>query len=239
MSETSPPPSQLPRSLWFGLLSSTLAAALVFSLWPELDLYTSSLFYLGKGHFFLVGNPLGTWPRSFFIMLFVAFCALSLVGLTVSLIARKPFLHLKALQWGYLVACLLLGPGLLTNSILKDYWGRARPVQTEQFGAYKKFTPALVPSNACDHNCSFVSGESSSIYMMFFSLALLLANYRKKLIMVGMLVGSLAGLVRMGMGGHFLSDVTFSAIFMMATASGLYWLFFTSRLSNFGDLDKK
>ena len=227
MSEAGISLSKLPRVIWQATLLCALAAAVIFSLWPELDLYTSSFFYQGKGLFYLVGNPLGTIPRFLFKALFVTFGLFVLFGLGWSLFARKKLIGLDTPHWVYLVACLVIGPGILTNSILKDHWGRARPIQTEQFGSSGKFTPALVPSQACDRNCSFVSGESSSIFMVFFSLALLFATYRKQLLLAGIFVGSLSGLVRMGMGGHFLSDVTFSGIFMLAVALMLYWLFFT------------
>ncbi|MCP4934947.1 MAG: phosphatase PAP2 family protein [bacterium] len=210
----------------FGVLCGIIAA-LIFTLWPQIDLFTSALFYKGNGRFLLIGNPLGTIPRSIFKILFITFCAMALIGLLVTALRRSRLFGLGVPHWAYLVACLVLGPGLLTNAILKDHWGRARPIQTEQFGAGGKFTPALVPSQACNRNCSFVSGESSSIFMAFFALALLLSNYRKLLLVAGVLIGSLSGLVRIGMGGHFLSDVAFSGIFMLLTASALYWLVFT------------
>ena len=215
-----------PTIVLYGVLCA-LAAALVFTLWPQIDLFISGIFYEGKGHFLLIGNPLGTIPRSIFKILFVTFCAFTLIGLLVTIFSRPKLFGFGVPHWAYLVACLVIGPGILTNTILKDNWGRARPIQTEQFGASAKFTPALVPSTACNRNCSFVSGESSSIFMVFFALALLLSNYRKLLLTAGVLIGSASGLVRIGMGGHFLSDVTFSGIFMLLTASALYWLIFT------------
>ncbi len=215
------------RTIWMAAIAAGLVVALVFSLWPELDLYAAGLFYEGNGHFFLIDNPLGTIPRLMFKIFFVSFCALSLFGLIFTLVKKTPLFGFDVPHWAYLVACLVIGPGLLTNTILKDNWGRARPIQTEQFGAAGKFTPPLVPSTACERNCSFVSGESSSIFMVFFALALLLSTYRRTLFLLGMIVGGLAGLMRMGMGGHFLSDVLFSGIFMVLTASVLYWLIFT------------
>jgi lipid A 4'-phosphatase len=219
--------SRPPRTIWIATLLCGLAAALFFTLWPEVDLYTSSLFYEGNGRFFLVGNPLGTIPRLLFKIFFISFCGLTLAGFVFTLFKRTPLFGFALPHWAYLVACLVIGPGILTNTILKDNWGRARPVQTEQFGSSEKFTPALIPSKACKRNCSFVSGESSSIYMIFFSLALLLSSYRKLLLISGIVIGSMAGLIRMGMGGHFLSDVTFSGIFMLLTAGALYWLIIT------------
>ena len=216
-----------PRKVAIAGILCGLAAAVIFTLWPQIDLFTAALFYEGNGRFLLKGIPLGTIPRSVFKILFIAFGAMTVIGLIVTAVRRSRLFGLGVPHWAYLVACLVIGPGLLTNSILKENWGRARPTDIEQFGANKKFTPALIPSTECSRNCSFVSGESSSIYMAFFALALLLYNYRRRLLAAGVLVGSLSGLGRIGMGGHFLSDVAFSGIFMLLTASALYWLVFT------------
>lgn len=227
MSGITTPHTRPSRIIWQAALLCAAAAALLFSIWPELDLYAASIFYEGKGRFLLQGNLLGTIPRVAFRTFFIGFCALSLFGLLFSIFKKKPLLGFGIPHWAYLVACLVIGPGILTNSILKDHWGRARPVQIEQFGSSGKFTPALVPSSACKRNCSFVSGEASSIFMVFFSLAMLISTFRKSLLIGGILIGGLAGIMRMGMGGHFLSDVTFSGIFMLLTANALYWLVFT------------
>ncbi len=229
MSQKEISPVSPDRKIWIVVAACGLLAALVFSLWPEVDLAVSSLFYEGNGRFVLVNNPVGTMPRLLFQGFFVGFCLIVLFGLFYTLLRHTPLLGLRPLQWSYLVACLVIGPGLLTNTILKDNWGRARPVQIEEFGSKGKFTPALVPSQACQRNCSFVSGESSSIFMVFFALALLLPSWRRILLVLGIIIGSLAGLVRMGMGGHFLSDVTFSGIFMLLTALLLYQIFFIRR----------
>ncbi len=215
------------RTVWAAALLCGLLAGIVFSIWPELDLYSAALFYEGNGNFVLIGNPAGTIPRFLFRLFFIGFCALCLFGLFYTIFKKNTLLGFAIPHWAYLVACMAIGPGIITNTILKDHWGRARPIQTEQFGSSGKFTPALVPGSSCDHNCSFVSGEASSIFMVFFALALLLPAWRQALLAGGVIFGSLAGLVRMGMGGHFLSDVTFSGIFMLLTASALYWLVFT------------
>lgn len=227
MSETTSVQTTPTHTIWRVTLLCGLSAAVLFSIWPELDLYASSLFYEGKGQFLLKNNLLGTIPRVLFRTFFIGFCAISVFGLLYVIFKNKSLLGFGIPHWAYLLVCLVIGPGILTNSILKDHWGRARPIQIEQFGSSGKFTPALVPSTACKRNCSFVSGEASSIFMVFFSLAMLLSAYRKSLLIGGILIGGLAGIMRMGMGGHFLSDVTFSGIFMLLTASALYWLIFT------------
>ena len=61
---------------------------------------------------------------------------------------------------------LLVGPGLIVNVFLKEYWGRPRPASTDLFGGLLPFVPAGDWSNACLDNCSFVSGEASSIFWL-------------------------------------------------------------------------
>jgi lipid A 4'-phosphatase len=47
------------------------------------------------------------------------------------------------------------------------------------------------------------------------------------MVVLGMVLGSLAGLVRIAQGGHFLSDVVFAGVFMAMTAALLQLLFET------------
>ena len=61
----------------------------------------------------------------------------------------------------FLVTTLALGPGLVTNVILKDHWGRPRPIDVTQFGGNEHFVPWWDPRGDCPGNCSFVSGDVS------------------------------------------------------------------------------
>lgn len=49
---------------------------------------------------------------------------------------------------------------------------------------------------------------------------------RPNLYIAAILAGSFAGLIRIGGGGHFLSDVVFAGVFMAFVARGLAWLIF-------------
>ena len=62
----------------------------------------------------------------------------------------------------FLVGSFLLGPGLTSNLLLKENWGRPRPNFVQQFAGSETFQPWWHPSSACKRNCSFVSGEASS-----------------------------------------------------------------------------
>jgi len=61
----------------------------------------------------------------------------------------------------YLMLTLALGPGLLVNSVLKEHSGRARPVQTVDFGGTQQFSAAWVWADQCRTNCAFVSGHAA------------------------------------------------------------------------------
>ena len=92
--------------------------------------------------------------------------------------------------------------------------------------------PVFPPSNQCDYNCTFVSGEASSIYVIFFAAAFLLRRHARRMIALGVVFGSLAGLTRIAQGGHFLSDVVFAGVFMALTAACLQLLFDTIRAAD-------
>lgn len=118
----------------------------------------------------------------------------------------------------YLMLVCLLGPGLVVNVLFKEHFGRARPNQVVEFGGAAKFTPAFMVSNACNHNCSFVSGHAS-IGFLFCAFAFLYRDIRRIYFnLLGISLGVLFGLGRIMQGAHFLSDVIFSGVFVYITA---------------------
>ncbi len=219
-------------SLLWGALLVGLVSAVVFLAYPALDLRVTDVFY-GGGRIFLFRNPTGEVFRGFFKLLFGTAVVVFVVGFFLSFFPQKfrPLFGLSRRQWGFLVACAIVGPGLVANLLFKDNWGRARPFHITEYGSTKTFSPPLLISDQCEKNCSFVSGEASTIYMLFFSLGCLAARrrWRRRLLAAGVVMGSLAGLIRMGQGDHFFSDVIFAGVFMALTAQGLHWLFFRWR----------
>lgn len=224
-----------PRPAWGLALLVGLVAALVFSLWPELDLLVSGLFFRGNRIFLLANTPLGSALRGGFYIVFVLFCALCLLAFGRLLWTRVKTFGFGFRHWLYLLLCVVVGPGLVANALLKEHWGRARPAYVQEFGGTAMFTPPLLPTAQCESNCSFVSGEASSIFMMLFSLAMVLRRQRRRLLVAGAVVGLAAGFVRIGMGGHFLSDVIFAGVTMLLVACLLHWLVFTRFAGYFAD----
>lgn len=199
-------------------LAVGLLAAVLFLALPQLDIAASAMLADGAAGFPLAGALPVRIIREAFNLVFAGFCVVAAGGLAVTFLLRRRLFGLGANAWLYLIACAATGPGLVTNLLFKDHWGRARPAQIAEFGGDLDFTPALLLSDQCERNCSFVSGEASSIYLMFFALAMLFPSRQRRLVLAGILAGSIAGLIRMMAGGHFLSDVVFAGIFMALVA---------------------
>lgn len=223
--------SNLALLVWGAIVVGAIAG-IVFCLFPALDLKTSEFFYRGNGVFSGKGGGIFTGPpttASDYIRLtlyvgFVAVCVLTALALTLTLIRKRTVLGLGLPKWLFLALCLSMGPGLVSNVVLKDHWGRARPMHLTEFGGTKSYSLPLVPSNQCDHNCSFVSGEASMMYALFFAAAFLFPKIGRRLIFAGVGLGLFSGFIRISQGGHFLSDVIFAGVAMALTVAGIYLL---------------
>lgn len=208
-----------------GALAVGAAALVLFALFPGIDLEVTRVFYLGHGHF--LGNEGLVFPvlRRAFNVFFYAICGLTVVGLIVSARTNGRWFDLCLRKWLFVGCCLLLGPLVVANIGLKDHWGRARPRNVIEFSGTKEFTPPFPPASQCDYNCSFVSGEASSMFIVFFAAAMVFAARSRSFAALGIALGGIAGLARIAQGGHFLSDVIFAGVFMAMTAAGIRLLF--------------
>jgi lipid A 4'-phosphatase len=206
-----------------------IAAGVTFTLAPDLDLVAARQFQLEDGGFAGVHSGPVQFLRSMFKTIFIVACSVAVAGLLVVVVRRAGTWRVQAVTWLYLVLCLGVGPGLVTNTLLKDQWGRARPAQIVEFGGSKAFTPALLPADQCASNCSFVSGEASSMFATFYAMALIVPQWSITLLSVGTVAGFGAGLIRMAQGAHFPSDVVFAGVFMALAVAGLHRLMFGGR----------
>jgi lipid A 4'-phosphatase len=193
----------------------TALLIVLFSLYPELDLVLSRAVYAHYQGF--LPKDEGIAGILYDLTQYFAWgCGIFLVGYGLLHLLRHRSIHKPSL---FLLIVLALGPGLIVHTGFKDHWGRARPVHITEFGGNKKFTPALIPSNQCDDNCSFTSGHAAmAFYAMVF--AFVIHNRRKRLLMLstGIMMGLLIGWVRIIQGGHFLSDVLFSGLIVYGVA---------------------
>jgi lipid A 4'-phosphatase len=182
----------------------TLAA--VWALVPQFDLAVSALFYRpGQGFFLSTRLPL----------LLVYFGTRWYVGgLILILLSCFFYACLPTSRWNvawrgriaFLILSLAIGPGLITNTLLKDHWGRARPEQIVDFGGKAHYTHPLIPSRQCKRNCSFPSGHAAAGFWLISGLWIW-PHRRRAWLIAGLGTGAVIGLTRIAQGGHFLSDV--------------------------------
>ncbi len=212
--------------LWAIAALIGVAAALVFVGWPDLDLAVSRLFYIEPRHFAFNQSALASALRFGFRALTWAAAIAAVTGIVLALARSRRLFGLGLAQWTFLALVLITGPGLVANTLFKDNWARPRPLHVVEFGGPNRFTPVLERSGSCERNCSFISGEASATFALGFAIVMLAHRRRAALMAAALAAGTLSGLIRMGEGGHFLSDVVFAGVFMALDVALMHWLVF-------------
>lgn len=207
---------KVPLVLWFFLL-----CLLILPLFPQLDLWITGLFYDQANAQFALGDARPITRMYWFLAAIDAPLVLTLIGLVCWSFYKHWESYRKRLL-AFLLITLIVGPGLITNTILKDNSiGRPRPVHIEQFGGERNFSPAVIYSGECSRNCSFVSGHAA---LGFWFMVLGWAFRSRKAFYLGLGIGCLAGLGRVIQGGHFFSDVVFAFWVVFFTLAAVSYL---------------
>lgn len=206
---------------------STLTAVGLFVfgalvVWPQIDLIVSGWFYQpGKG-FVLADQPL------FLALHWLAYYGARALGAALTVLTviaalrREPVWAIDAKGWLFLFLGLLLAPGLIANAGFKDHWGRARPREIAEFGGTAVFSPALVPQENGHKNSSFVSGDAAFGFFLPAFAYVAPRRHGRRVFWGGIGAGFLLGFARLAMGAHFLSDILFAALFMLAATAALH-----------------
>lgn len=192
---------------------------------PAIDLAASGLFYRNGAWLFERDSTWLAIPYLGLPRLGQALLVTLVALLFLSFVPRLTALRAKRGSIAFLLAAALAGPVLLVDNVLKDNSGRTRPVNTTHFGGSKQFTPAFVPADQCQKNCSFVSGHvaTASFIMAFGWLGA--PAVRRRWLLAGMAAGGVMGIIRMLPGGHFLSDVIFAWFAVYFSLWVTEWLF--------------
>jgi membrane-associated PAP2 superfamily phosphatase len=200
------------------LLALGVLAALTAVFWATpLDLAAADLFR----------TPCCRWPMAevpfwHFLYLYGVWGGALLVAAALTALPLSYWYPRRFLRWRraalFLVLVAAIGPGLVVNVAFKDHYGRPRPREVQELGGAERFLPVWVPGRDREAK-SFPCGHCS----MGFYLAtpyLVLRRRRRALAYAfagsGLVAGGLLGIARMMAGGHFLSDVVWSA--------GMVWL---------------
>lgn len=208
-------------SLWINNylvnISLIITAFLTFLLvlFPEVDISFSQLFFSEESGFlyqenFVVYQLYALLPL--LTKLFILVCLLYLVYLVVKYRSYKRILRSGVF---FLVIAAAISPGLVVNEVFKENFGRARPRHVEEFNGKREFTGAFTMSDQCKRNCSFSSGHAAMGYFLTAIAYTTNLLYFNRIYLIGIVFGSLVGLSRIVMGGHFLSDVLASAFVVL------------------------
>ena len=213
------------------IFSLLIVVSTIFFVWPSIDLKTSHLFFTTYG---FAAGPMDT--MKFFLRGPIFKLAQKTVDVVYAmtlivsglLIAYAYFKNKRNLLIGALFIFLsfVIGPGLLVNAILKNHWGRPRPYYTQSFVWHQPYVRVWEMSNECDHNCSFVAGDSSTAFAF---LAFAFLPFRKrywKIIIAGLsgVYFAFNGILRIIHGAHYLSDVVIGALLIYLVIIGCYQL---------------
>jgi lipid A 4'-phosphatase len=211
-------------AVWIALLTTT-----VFSLMPQIDIAVSRFFMDSDGGFVVDHSPFWRATRRATLNFYTIWYIAIVVAGIWAWFTKSPALGLTWPKWLYLALCSIAGPLLVTNIVLKEEWGRWRPREVIDLGGSENFTSPLDLSGTCNSNCSFVSGEVSSMVMVFIALAFMTTRLRPVFYILTAVMGGFVAFLRIGQGGHFLSDTLFAAALMMLIAAALYRLMFLGK----------
>jgi lipid A 4'-phosphatase len=200
-------------------IALTVAAVVgvVFAVYPRLDLDISALFFRNPpwpGIFAVNAQPWAQYTRDAARVLIALLATPAVVALVGKLILPRRRTLIEGRAALFLIVTLAIGPGLLTNTLLKDHWGRARPIDVTEFGGADHFTPWWDPRGACPNNCSFVAGEPAGAFWTLAPAALAPPQWRLLAYGGALAFGSGIGVLRIAGGGHFFTDVVFAGVFM-------------------------
>jgi membrane-associated PAP2 superfamily phosphatase len=213
-----------------------IAGGLLFAAYPALDLAISALFYdPAQRTFTLRASPLLLRLREINQGLIALIVAPAVLALVVKLLMPSRRMLIPSRAAVFLVSTLIMGPGLLANVGFKDNWGRPRPHEISVFGGPERFVPWWDPRGTCRKNCSFVSGESAAAFWTLAPAALAPAPWRTLAYGTALLFGTAVGVLRIALGGHFLSDVVAAAVLIFMVVWTVHGLLYRWRLTRVSD----
>ena len=228
------------RTGLFIALAIAVVVGLPFAFNPSLDLDAASWFNRVDpvGHnFSLRFNTALQFLRDSGLYISYVFVAVPLVAIVVKLIRPGRPMLIPGRAVVFLLATLIIGPGLVTNALLKENWGRVRPIDVRQFSGDEDFRAWWDPRGSCDKNCSFVSGDGSMAFWTLAPAALAPPPLRAVAYVAALSLGAGVGLLRMIFGAHFFTDVVFAGVLTYLVIWLLYALIYRWRATRITDAD--
>ncbi len=181
---------------------------------PNLDLELAGLFFdPARAGFWRSYDPVYLRARDASTWLVALVAAPAVVALVVKLLRPRRPLAIPGRAIVLMLVTLALAPGVVANLMLKEHWGRPRPIDVAEFGGAEHFRPWWDPRGDCPKNCSFVAGEPSGAFWTLAPAAVVPPQWRALAYGVALVFGAAVGILRMAAGAHFFSDVVFAGVF--------------------------
>ncbi len=198
-------------------LAIAAVAGVVFGLYPALDLGVARYFYgfedSSHNTFAFRIYPPVMWARDIGLWVGTVLVAPAVTSLLIKLIFPRRKLLISGRAVVFLITTMALAPGLLVNVLLKDHWGRPRPIDVTQFGGSEHFVAWWDPRGDCPANCAFVSGDVAGAFWTIAPAALAPPQWRAVAYGAALALGTGMAAIRMMAGAHFPSDVIFAGVF--------------------------
>jgi lipid A 4'-phosphatase len=215
----------LSRGFLLWSLALGLALGILFAAYPLLDLEVADWFFdhdagkfpLSIDYSWNLVRRAANWVP-FLLLLPPLFAVLRKLVFPQAPMTMAPSVVL------FLIASFLIGPGLTSNLLLKENWGRPRPNSVQQFAGTANYQPWWHPSDACKRNCSFVSGEASQAFWTIAPASLAPLQVRPLAVGGAVLFGTAVGALRVIFGRHFVTDIVFAGLVTILVVVALYRL---------------
>lgn len=181
---------------------------------PQLDLDLAALGFDSSRHLFVANAQPWVQDTRTAARIVIALLVLpAFLAIFLKLVWPQRRMLIEARAAVFLIATLALGPGVLTNLVLKDHWGRPRPIDVTELGGSDPFTPWWDPRGPCPNNCSFIAGEPSGAFWTMAGAAVVPPQWRALAYGSALAFGAAVGVLRMAAGAHFFTDVVFAGVF--------------------------
>jgi lipid A 4'-phosphatase len=212
------------------VLAIAAAVGVVFGVYPNLDIDISKLFLDPQSKVFWIGGkPWEQISREAARWLITLVALPSFIAIAGKLILPSRRILVSGSVALFLILTLAIGPGLITNLILKNHWGRARPIDVMSSSGNDRFTPWWDPTGPCDSNCSFIAGEPSGAFWTVAAAAVAPPQWRLLAYGAAIAFGMAVGVLRIAAGGHFFTDVVFAGVTVYLVAWVTHGLIFRWR----------
>ena len=211
-------------------LAVAIVTGVAFGVYPDLDLRVARHFYAvedASHNTFafriyppvMMARNLGLWVGTVLVIPAV-------LALLVKLILPRRKLFIPGRAVVFLISTMILAPGLLVNVLLKDHWGRPRPIDVTQFGGQDQFVAWWDPRGRCPSNCAFVSGDVSGAFWTVAPAALAPPQWRALAYGAALALGTGMAAICVMAGAHFPSDVIFAGVFTFLVIWAVYALIY-------------